>query len=329
VSLPVLRSLPVLAEVVRSGFVECTHAGSVVALRPDGSAALALGELARPVLPRSSNKPLQAVALLAAGWEPADEQELALATASHSGEQVHLDVVRRMLAGAGLTEADLGCPAQLPLSEPAAHALLRAGGGASALTMNCSGKHAAMLACCVANGWPVGEYLDADAPVQRTMVSTLEDLAAEPVAHIAVDGCGAPQHALTLPGLARAFARLTTAAPGSHERRVADAMRAHPFLVGGTGRDVTQLMEGLPGSVAKDGAEGVYAAALGDGSAVALKIEDGAGRARPPVLAAALRALGVSAPVLEAMATADVLGGGAPVGQVRACASGFIPAQPR
>lgn len=315
-------SLPVLAEVVRSGYVESTHAGSLVAVRADGSLALALGDLQRPVFPRSSNKPLQAAGLLRAGWQPSADEEIALATASHSGEQQHLDVVRRMLAGAGLSEQDLRCPAMLPLSEAAAHALLSAGGAAAPLTMNCSGKHAAMLACCVANAWPTAGYLDPDAPVQRALTAAIEDLAAERVAHVAVDGCGAPQHALTLPGLARGFARLATAGPGTVERRTADAMRAHPFLVGGSGRDVTALMQGVPGLIAKDGAEGVYAAGLPDGGAVALKIQDGGGRARPAVLVAALRALGVSAPVLDRLATEPVRGGGAVVGEVRAVLPG-------
>ena len=147
-------SLPVLAEVVRSGHVESTHVGSVLAVDAGGTTVLALGEVDRPVFPRSTNKPLQAVGVLRAGWRPTDDEELALATASHSGEQVHLAVVRRVLAGAGLAESDLGCPPGLPLSEPAAHALLARGGHATPLTMNCSGKHAAMLACSVANGWP-------------------------------------------------------------------------------------------------------------------------------------------------------------------------------
>ena len=321
-------SLPVLAEVVRSGFLESTHTGSVLAVRADGTAALAVGDVDRPVFPRSSNKPLQAAGLLAAGWAPADDEELALATASHSGEREHLDVVRRMLAGAGLTEEDLGCPAMLPLSEPAAHALIAAGGTASRLTMNCSGKHAAMLACCVANGWPTAGYLEPDAPVQRALAAALEDLAGERVAHVAVDGCGAPQHALSLRGLARAFSRLVTAGPGTAQRRTADAMRAHPRLVGGTDRDVSRLIGGVPGLIAKDGAEGVYAAALADGAAVALKIADGGGRARPPVLVAALRALGVSAPVLDALATEPVRGGGRVVGEVRAVLPRLTVAQP-
>jgi L-asparaginase II len=300
----------ILAEVVRSGYVEGEHHGAVVALRPDGSVALALGDLERPVFPRSSNKPLQAAALLDAGWEPADEEELALATASHNGEPGHLAVVRRMLG-----DQVLQCPAMPPVSEQAWHAILRAGGDASPLTMNCSGKHAAMLATCVANGWDPAGYLAPDHPVQRACQAGVERLAGERVLHVAVDGCGAPQHALTLPGLARAFAALVSGRGSAG--RTGDAMRAHPWLVGGTGRDVTRLMEGVPGLVAKDGAEGVYAAALADGSAVALKITDGGGRARTPVLVAALRALGVEAAVLDELATTPVLGGGVRVGEVR------------
>ena len=310
----ILAPLPVLVEVVRSGYVESTHTGSVIALRPDGTAVLSLGDLGRPVFPRSSNKPLQAVALLRAGWNPADDEQLALATASHSGEGAHLDVVRRILGSLG--EGALGCPPSLPLSEPAAHATLARGGGPTRLQMNCSGKHAAMLATCVANGWPTEGYLSPDHPVQLAITAGLADLAGEPVRHLAVDGCGAPQHALTLPGLGRAFGRIASATAGP-ERAVADAMRTYPFLVGGTGRDVTVLMSGVPGLVAKDGAEGVYACALPDGSAVALKIQDGAGRARTPLLVAALAALGVRAPVLDELATSAVLGGGIVVGEIR------------
>jgi L-asparaginase II len=312
-------SAPVLLELVRSGVVESVHAGSLLAVGPDGRDVLALGEVDRPVFPRSSNKPLQAVGLLEAGWEPPDEESLALATASHSGETSHLAVVRRTLAAAGLDESALGCPAMLPLSEPAAHALLRAGGAASRLTMNCSGKHAAMLATCVARGWPADGYLDPASPVQSALLPVLERLAGEPVAHVAVDGCGAPQHALTLRGLARAFTALATQDGAC--RRTAAAMRSRPDLVGGTGREVTDLMAGIPGLVAKDGAEGVFAAALPDGAAVAVKVADGAPRAAVPLLVAGLRALGVQADVLGRLATTPVLGGGVPVGVLRPVAS--------
>jgi L-asparaginase II len=185
--------------------------------------------------------------------------------------------------------------------------------------MNCSGKHAAMLATCVGQGWPTAGYLDAQAPVQRALTATLERLAGEPVRHLAVDGCGAPQHALTLRGLARAFTTIATG--GGACRRTAAAMTARPDLVGGSGREVTDLMAGIPGLVAKDGAEGVFAAALPDGSAVAVKVVDGATRAAVPVLVAGLRALGVEAEVLDRLAATPVLGGGVPVGVLRPAAA--------
>ncbi|MCU1672020.1 MAG: L-asparaginase [Frankiales bacterium] len=300
-------TLPVLAEVVRSGYVEGSHTGSVVVLDAAGRTVLALGDVHRPVFPRSSNKPLQAVGLLAQGWQPADSRELALATSSHSGEDGHLAVVREMLEGAGLDETALRCPEMLPLNEAAAHALLARGERPSRLTMNCSGKHAGMLATAVANGQPTETYLDREHPVQIGLERTLEELAGERIEHVAVDGCGAPQHALSLSGLARAFAGL--------QREVADAMRDNPWHVGGTDRDVTRLMERVPGLVVKDGAEAVYGAALADGSAVALKIQDGSARARTPVLVAALRHLGVEG--LDDLATTPVLGGGRVVGEVR------------
>jgi L-asparaginase II len=306
-------TLPVLVEVVRSGYVECTHAGSVLALRADGTTALALGDVETPVFPRSSNKPLQAVGMLEQGWET-DAEALAVATASHSGEEQHLRVVRRVLEAAGLPEEALRCPPALPLHEPTAHALLASGGVPTPLTMNCSGKHAGMLATCVRHGWDLDGYLAPDHPLQRALTASLERQAGEPVRHVAVDGCGAPQHALSLRGLARAFGRLGAATSGP-EGTTADAMRRHPALVGGTDRDVTQLMEHVPGLVAKDGAEGVYAAGLPDGSAVAVKIADGGGRARTPVLVAGLRALGVAD--LDRWATLPVLGGGRQVGETR------------
>ncbi len=296
--------------------MESTHTGALLAVRADGSVALSLGDVDRPWYPRSANKPLQAVGLLDAGWQPASEQQVALACASHSGEEQHLAVVREVLAPLG--EDALGCPPQLPLDEAAAHALLAAGGGPTRLHMNCSGKHAAMLATCRARGWPTEGYLDPAAPVQAAVQAALERLAGEPVRAVAVDGCGAPQHALTLPGLARAFAALATAGPGTSERRVAEAVRAHPELVGGTGRDVTRLVRAVPGLVVKDGAEGVYAAALPDGSALALKVADGAKRAAQVAVVAGLVALGVDADAVADLAVQPVLGGGRPVGEVRA-----------
>jgi L-asparaginase II len=307
---------PLLVQVVRSGFVECLHRGSVVALDADGSVAFAVGDPARPILPRSSNKPMQAVAMLRAGLD-LDGELLALACASHSGEPFHLDGVRQILAGAGLDESALQTPPDYPVDEVEKLAYVARGGQAAPVAMNCSGKHAAMLATCVHNGWPTTSYREPAHPLQLAVWEAIEDLAGEAVSATGVDGCGAPVFGLTLLGLARAFRAIALAADGTVEHRVASAIRSHPQWLGGTRRDVTQLIEGVPGLIAKDGAEGVYAAALPDGRAVALKIEDGGQRARPPVMAAALARLGVDAPVLAEMSSTPLLGGGARVGDVR------------
>jgi L-asparaginase II len=308
-------SVPI-AVVVRGGFVEGHHYGSAVALDAAGTLAWSVGRPAAPMLPRSSAKPLQAVGMLRAGLE-ADDEELAVVCASHNGEPRHLDVVRRLLRRAGLNEAALDNTPGMPLDGEARRAMIRAGEGPSRIAHNCSGKHAGMLATCVAAGWPTQGYRDPSHPLQRALLSTIEDLTADPVTATVVDGCGAALFAVTLTGLARSFARLVGGAPGSAEARCVGAMRAHPDLVGGRGRDVTRLIAEVPDMVAKDGAEGVYAAALTDGRAVAVKVDDGAARARLPVMVAALRAVGVEAAVLEEFATADVLGHGEPVGEVR------------
>jgi L-asparaginase II len=308
---------PVLiAEVVRSGFVEGHHHGSVVALAADGSVAFSVGDVDSAVFPRSSNKPLQCAGLVRAGLQ-LDGELLALVSASHSGEPFHIEGVRRILAAAGLDEASLQTPADLPIDEHARQAHLVAGGSPERILMNCSGKHAGMLATCVAAGWSTTDYLDPTHPLQMGLWGAVSDLAGEAVAATGVDGCGAPLFAISLHGLARAFAAIATAAPESPEGRVARAIREHRAWQSGSHRDNASLIEGVPGLIAKDGAEGVYAAALPDGRAVALKIDDGAQRARPPVMVAALRRLGVAAPVLDELATTPVLGGGEPVGAVR------------
>lgn len=301
----------------RGDLVESVHHGSVVALDADGAVALTVGEPDRVMYPRSSNKPMQALAMLRAGLD-LDGELLALACASHSGEPFHLDGVRRILAAAGLTEHDLQNTAGLPLDLEAQQAYLAAGGVPVPLAMNCSGKHAAMLATCVVNGWPLETYRSPEHPLQRLIADTLAECAGEPVGGVAVDGCGAPLFALTLTGLARAFRHLALAGPGTLEHRVVTAMTTHPRFVGGTGRDVTALMSALPGAVAKDGAEGVYGLALPDGRAVALKIADGAARARPVVMVAVLRELGVDVSGVADLAEVAVLGHGEPVGSVRA-----------
>lgn len=312
---------PVLAEVVRSGFVEGLHRGALVALNPDGSVAFAAGDVGSPIFPRSANKPLQATGMVRVGL-PLTGELLALATASHSGEPFQLDAVRKILAGAGLSESALQTPPDLPIDPVARTDYLRAGGQPAPLAMNCSAKHAAMLATAAVNAWPLDSYRDPNHPLQLALRETVAELAGEPVAATGVDGCGAPLFALSLTGLARAFATLGLAAAGTAEHRVAEAMRAHPEFVAGTRRDITKLIRAVDGLIAKEGAEGVLGLALADGTALALKIDDGADRARPPVARAALRRLGVATPELAEFLVSPVLGGGRPVGEIRAVAFG-------
>jgi L-asparaginase II len=294
-----------------------------VALAADGSVQLAAGAVDVPVFPRSSNKPIQAAAMVRLGLG-LEGKLLALAAASHSGEDYHVTGAREILAGAGLTEDALQCPPDLPLDEDARRAHILAGGVADRVHMNCSGKHAAMLATCVVNGWPTATYTDPDHPLQVQLGNELSRLAGEPLAAVGVDGCGAPLFAISVLGLARAFRAVVTAADGTPERKVADAMRAYPEWTSGTTRSERLLMDAVPGLLLKGGAEGVDGFALADGRAGGLKIEDGAARGRVPVTVAILRALGAErepgadTAKLAELADTPVLGGGRVVGAVRA-----------
>ena len=325
-----------LAVVVRGGLVESVHDGHLVVLRADGSVLTSVGDPDATIWARSSLKPLQATAMLEAGLA-VDDEALALACASHSGTAAHLAVVRRVLAGAGLTEADLQNTPDLPLDAAAAFAWRTGGGAASSVTQNCSGKHAAMLATCVANGWDTATYRAPDHPLQGRVRETIERLTGVPVVAVTVDGCGAPLFSTTVRGLATAFGRIAAVAARGESAdplaRIGRAMAARPDLVGGPGRDVTRFMHAWPGLVAKDGAEGVYAAGLPDGTGIAFKVADGSARPRPAVLAAALEvAFWATAPddgslepaaeaVLQAIRDAGrtlVLGHGESVGEVHA-----------
>jgi L-asparaginase II len=304
----------------RSGFDESVHFGAVVGLSSNGEIAFAVGDPAAAIYPRSSNKPMQALAMVRAGLQlPSDL--LALVCASHDGTPAHIDAARRILATAGLDESLLANTADLPLDAAAAEAVLRAGGGRTPLQMNCSGKHGGMLVTSAVNGWPVdASYLSPDHPLQQHITATIDDLAAEPHSHIGVDGCGSPAHVISLLGLARGFRSIANGDAGVSGDSVHRAMTSHPEMVGGAGRDVTVLMQSVAGLMAKDGADGVFAAALPDGRAVAMKVADGANRARPPVMLAALRSLGVDTSVVEPLVTQWILGHGSHVGEVRAIA---------
>ena len=293
-----------------------------MALAADGQILVEAGAIREPMFPRSSNKPLQASAMLRAGLQ-LDGKLLALAAASHSGEDFHVNGVREILADAGLTEDALQCPPDLPLDEDARREHILAGGNADRVHMNCSGKHAAMLATCVINQWPTESYTEPEHPLQQRIRAVISELAGEPVAAIGVDGCGAPLMAISVLGLARAFRAVVLADPGSPERAVADAMRAYPAWTSGTTRPERFLMDAVPGLLLKGGAEGVDGFALADGRAGALKIDDGAPRGRVPVTVALLRELGAErepgadAAALRRLAATEVLGGGRVVGEIR------------
>jgi L-asparaginase II len=196
--------------------------------------------------------------------------------------------------------------------------MIRAGQGPQRIRMNCSGKHAAMLAASAAHSWPTDHrYLDPAHPLQQQALATVERLTGTPVTHLAIDGCGAPLFGLALRGLATGFQALALAPAGSDEALVADSMRAYPEYVGGwDGHPNTRLMQAVPGMITKGGAEGVLAASTGDGYAVAVKVIDGSPRATTLIALAALAAAGVPTPGAESLRSVPVLGGGEPVGAI-------------
>ena len=302
----------------RSGHDESVHFGVVVVLGPSGDVEFAAGDPSVAIYPRSSNKPMQATAMVRAGLSLPPEL-LALVSASHDGTPMHVAAARRILASAGLDETALGNTPDLPLDTAAAHAVLRAGGDRAAITMNCSGKHSGMVATCVINGWPHDRsYLDPEHPLQQRITATIAELAGETPSHIGVDGCGAPAHVLSVIGLARAFRSIVTGAAGESGRAVHDAVRMHPAMVAGEGDTLTTMLRHVPGLLAKDGADGVFAAALPDGRAIALKVADGSARARPAVALAAMEQVGIDTSAFAPLVRQPILGHGHPVGQVRA-----------
>jgi len=304
----------------RSGTHENSHYGSLVILDRDGSPVLQRGDVHRPVFHRSCAKPFQAIAMLELN-APLAGADLALAAASHTSQPEHVRRTLGILGRSGFTEDDLGCPEALPADPAAYRSVIRGNGEPRRVYMNCSGKHAAMLATCRVQDWP-SSYLDVDHPLQQRIRTVLQTLTGETPAGVGVDGCGAPVYATSLPALARGFGALTSARSGSAERLVADAMRNHPDMVGGTGVDDTRLMQAIDGLLVKGGADGVHCAALPDGRSIALHIADGADRARMPVMVAALRSLGLGGragsarDLLDELAVGTVLGGGHAVGTV-------------
>lgn len=314
-----------LAVVERSGFIESRHAGSAIVLSPDGDVVRRLGNPDALVLPRSSLKPLQAIACVTAGAELAGEQ-LAISTASHVGTDRHVDLVREILTAGGLTEDHLGCPSTWPRDTDTRDELVREHGQPARSRMDCSGKHAAMLRACVATGWPTEGYLHPSHPLQLHIREVVERLSGEKIAHTAVDGCGAPIHAITLAGLGRAIHRIGSASERSPFalHRVAGtlvrAVKENPWTIEGPGRPDTIAIETL-GVFAKSGAEGIMTMVAPDGTTVVLKMLDGGARALVIIAATLLaRAGALSEADLATLANAlplAVLGGGSDVGMIR------------
>ena len=241
-------------------------------------------------------------------------QSLALAASSHSGEDYHRAAALEILAAADRNESDLDNTPDLPYDPTVAAAYLRSGGTATSLAQNCSGKHAAMIATCVIRGWPVSGYLDPTHPLQQAISASMARAAGERIDHIGVDGCGAPAHAFSLLGLAKAFGDARREHPAA---TVVEAMLRHPEMVGGSGRDVTLLMRALPGVLVKDGADGVMAASLIDGTGIALKIADGAPAPRIAVLVSVLEHFGLNVDAARTAVPLLVFGHGEPVGEIR------------
>ena len=294
-------SNPILVELTRGTLVESVHTGTVAIARANGELIVSIGDVARPVFPRSAIKALQAVPLLETG--AADRygfgnREIALACASHSGTVEHAALVASMLARAGKTVSALGCGAQTPIYDEAAYALRNSGAKPTALNNNCSGKHAGMVATCVHCGDEVAEYWNPKHQHQLRIARVLEDFTQATIGatNAGVDGCSAPNWAIPLAQTARAFATFITgdklaSTRAAHCQRIATACMAEPNMVAGPGRLDTRAMGALPGRVfMKTGAEGVYCGALPElGLGFALKIDDGNTRASQAVIEALLR----------------------------------------
>lgn len=286
---------PQLVEVTRGPLVECVHTGAVALCRPNGQMVAALGDIRRPVYPRSAVKSFQTLAMLETG--AADrfafgDAEIALSCASHNGSEAHTRVAAGMLAKAGQDESALGCGAHVPMGDAAMAAFHRSGAVMTQLHNNCSGKHAGMVAACVHCGEPVDGYWRPEHPHQRRIHRILAEFTGEPLAEDVrgTDGCSAPNWAASLAGLAHAFAQLGSGEGAAMSRRatterILAACWKAPEMVAGPGRLDTEMMTALAGEVfVKTGAEGVYCGALPRlGLGFALKIDDGATRASQAV----------------------------------------------
>jgi L-asparaginase II len=310
-----------LARVIRSGVEESIHTGDIAVVEADGTVVAFAGDPNRQMFARSSMKPLQATVSLSLAPFDFTDREMAVMCASHNAEPVHIEAVRSLLARAGVEEEALLCPSVRPWDDES----LAADPERRRINSDCSGKHAGMLAACVAKGWPLPSYREPDHPLQQEIRRAVLLASGEERVHIGVDGCGVPVHGMPLRAMATIYARL--ARPewlGDLEKaagRAVGAMRTEPYMVAGRNRPDTAVMQQTAQMIAKGGAEGLMCAAdVERGWGVAVKMRDGASRATGPVLIHALRSLGLledrSLAGLEAFARPPVLGGGELVGEI-------------
>lgn len=296
---PETLTLDVVA--TRGGEIESRHRVHAAVVRADGTLVARAHDPALRTWWRSCAKPFQLLPMLEdgsfdrLGWGDA---QLALACASHSSEPEQVAIAAGMLRDLGLSEDALACGPHQPLSQRGVDMLAASGTPGTRLHSNCSGKHAAMLGRALAHGWPVEGYEQEDHPVQDAAWKTVAgwcDVPAEEIGR-GVDGCGVTVYSLPLSQMALAYARLGAAAQRGDElpARIVHAMTTQPFMVGGTDRFDTLLMEAGAGRiVCKVGAEGVHSVALVDqGIGIAVKVEDGATRAQYPAVLACLQMLG-------------------------------------
>jgi L-asparaginase II len=297
-------SNPVLVEVTRGGLVESSHQGAYAIVESGGALVTSAGDVDRPIFPRSAIKAFQCLPVIESGaadtFGLADE-EIALACASHNGEAEHLRVARSLLEKAGNTEDDFECGAHWPHQPAALRELVRSGGQPRQIHNNCSGKHAGMLALARRLGVDPHGYTAREHQVQRTIARTISEICGIDVDELpcGIDGCSVPTWAIPLRKLALGFARFgsgegVSEARKAASRRIIAAVRAHPFMVAGTDRFCTRLMERVPRAFVKTGAEGVFCAAVPHaGLGLALKCDDGAHRASETLMAALLASLPV------------------------------------
>jgi len=298
----------VLAEVTRGGIVESLHLGHLIVLNSDGTTYLSKGSPELAFYPRSAVKSLQASGMLKAGLTVSDE-ELAIICASHSGHQIHIELVIKMLEKRDIPLSALKNATDKPLGEK--EKISWGDKPGTQLTQNCSGKHAGMLITCQQNGWDLDTYLEMNHPLQIAIKNEIELLAGEKVSASTFDGCGAPLFAISLTGLARAISTVVKSNEAIY-KQIVTACTEYPELVAGEGRLTTRMMRAVSGLFMKEGAEGIEVCALSDGRVIAIKIIDGSWRPVAPIIMEVFKRWGVSMPD----ESVKIYGGSSVIGEV-------------